>query len=314
MAQPAAGRGLPERVSELQARGPQALASLPDADQWARTSDDDRRRMRDELRVELYAVTALLADAVVRRALDARPSFPPYGLARSRFSELGMLSASPEPYESGSIDSFAALWKAMVDTTVLALHRELTARRRSSQAWTVEHVAGLLPLFTPDDPHQRARKRDPITFVYGGLQFGTSVCVQLAEVQARVLGHHGPLTAEERAAVLTRSAGPAIRLAGLDLDTALSTYRGLLSAAPDTPPEGRDKPGWFDSARFVVRPAEGPPRKVVLVDGGHVTAEADAARLGCPARLPGEGEGTPIRQLWAWCVECARDAGLLGST
>lgn len=315
MAQPSSGRGLPERVSDLRARGPQALSSLPDADQWASTSDDDRRRVRDELRVELYAVTALLTDAVVRRALDARGSFPPYGLARSRFSELGMLSASPEPYPQGSIDSFAALWRAMVDTTVLALHRELSARRRSPQAaWTVEHVAGLLPLFTADDPHQQARKRDPITFVYGGLQFGTSVCVQLAEVQTRVLGRHSRLTAEQRAAVLTRSAGPAVRLAGLDLDTALSAYRGLLSSASDTPSEGRDKPGWLDSARFAVQPADGPPHKVVLTDADRFTADADTARLGCPARLPGEGGGTPIRQLWGWCVECARHAGLLAST
>lgn len=314
MASPSPRRGVAECVSDLQRRGPQALAVLPDAAEWSRTSDDDRHRLLDGLRIELYALSALLSDAVVHRAIRDRPSFPPYGLARSKFSDWGMLSVFPDPYEEGSLDSFHTFWKAFVDTVVLHLHREFSERRRSGQAWTVEGIGRLLPAFAAlDAPDQQPRKRDAVSFVYGGLQFGTSVSVQLAEVGSRVLRRDAPeLTSGQRAAVLGRSTGPAYRLAALSLDQALSVYEGLLSSAADTPEQGRTKPGWLDADQFTVQHAHGEPWRITL-EAAHDVSPADASytRLGCPARLSPEGEETPIGALWSWCVDVAGDAGLL---
>lgn len=310
-------RGVGACLADLRARGKEELAVLPTREEWERTGDEDRHRILEVLRVELYALSALLSDAVVQRALAQRPSYPPYGLARSKFTDIGGVTALPEPYEEGSLDSFYALWKAVVDTVVLHLHRELTERRRSDQAWTVEGVARLLPAFAAaDESENRARKRDPISFVYGGLQFGASVCVQLTEVGARVLRRDAPeLTGEGQAAVLARSLGPAYRLAALTLDQTLAIYQGLLSSAPDAPEEGRDKPGWLDADRFTVQFSRGSPWRVALELGDADEAAPGGAkyqRLGCPARLGVDDREPPIAALWGWCVEVARDAGLLG--
>lgn len=311
-------RGVAQRLADLRARGRNALSTPPDAEEWQRTPDDERRRILDDLRVDLYALTAVLAYAAVGRAVGDRPAFPPYGLARSKFTDFGLVTTEPEAYERGSIDSFFTLWQAFVDTMVMHLHRELDQRRQSAMAWTVDDLERLLPLFASvDRPDKEARKRDAITFVYGGLQFGTSVCVQLAEVGARTLRRDAPqLDAAEQAAVLDRSTGPAYRLAALDFDRALAIYRRLLSQDDDTPEQGRSKPGWLDAGRFTVRqPREGPWR--VALTGVEDPSDDEstgvaATRLGCPARIAADGEETPIGHLWRWCVEVAADTELLG--
>lgn len=315
MAAPTPTRRVVERLEDLRARGAQALAELPDPERYREADRPARRDMLDGLRPELYALSALLSGAVVARAVGDRGSFPPYGLARSKFSGTGMVRAFPPPYEEGAIDNFHTLWTAFVDTTVLHLQRELTARQRSAQGWTVQRLGLLLRLFAgAEEPGKQVRKRDPMSFIYGGLQFGTSVCVQLAEVGARTLRRHAPgLDAAELTGILARSTGPAYRLAVLGLDQALSTYEALLSSAPDTPEQGRDKPGWMDAGRFVVQESHGVPWRVVLRDDEPSPPPDDAAytRLGCPARIAAEGEQTPIGALWLWCVEVAGAAGLL---
>lgn len=320
MASPTPARRVAQRLSDLRARGPQALAALPDEQQWAVASEQDRHRVLGELRFDLYALAALLAHAVVRCALAERPSYPPYGLARSRFSEWGVISAAPQSYEEGSLDSFHALWAAFVDTMVFHLHAELSARRRSPQAWTVDGLERLLALFAAvDDDKARTRKRDAITFVYGGLQFGTSFCVQLIEAETRVLRRHAPdLSGEQCAAILARSAGPAYRLAALELAQALSVYEGLLAAAA-TPGQRRTTPGWLDVDRFVVQRSHGQPWRVALAPADDPSPAdgprpgAVTSRLGCPARIAADDRATPIDALWRWCVEVAHAAGLFES-
>lgn len=320
MATVSPGRSVVQCVRDLRARGPEALSTVPGAEQRAALDAAERERRLADLRVELYALTALVADGVVDRALAERAAYPPYGLARSKFSDLGMVSINPDPYEEGSLATFHALWNALVDTAVLALHRELGARRHTEQAWTIEALERRLPVFAAVERADKgARKRDLTTFVYGGLQFGASVCVQLTEVGARVLRRDEPgLSADEVAAVLTRSTGPAHRLAALDLDRALAVYRRLLSSAADTPEQGRDKPGWLDAGRFSVRTADGQAWQVALhgVDAPAEDAVPDGAvdaRLGCPARIDVDGEATPIGALWRWTVELALESGLLAA-
>lgn len=323
MASPTAAREVVQRASELRARGQEALRPLPEVEAWTGADEAERQRVLGDLRLDLYALTALLAHAVVGCAIADRGSYPPYGLARSRFTEWGLVTGEPEPYETGSLDDFYALWAAVVDTMVFRLHDELTARRRSDHAWTVTHLERLLPLFAAvEDPDAQARKRDAMTFVYGGLQFGSSVCVQLVEVATRVLARDAPeLSGEERAEVLGRSSRPAYRLAALEFRRALSAYEQLLSTAPDTPERGRDKPGWLDAGRFVVQWSAGRPWRVAFADGpdatdgeaagGEAAGDDAGARLGCPARIAADGGDTPIGLLWEWCVEIARDVGLL---
>lgn len=317
MVEPPPARGLEQCLSDLRARGPEALAVLPEREEWAAASDQERHRVLDELRVELYALSALISDAVVRRVVADRSSFPPYGLARSKFSEFGMLSVFPDPYEEGSIESFYVLWKAVVDTAVLHLHREISERRRSEESWSVERLARVLPAFAAaEQEDKQPRKRDPMSFIYGGLQFGVSVCVQLIEVGVRVLRRHEPdLPTDEQVAVLRRSIGPAYRLAAYNQEQALATYSQLLSSASDTPVEGRERPGWLSADLFTVQYAHGRPWRVALnlaeLDEDP-SADTGYRRLGCPARLTVEAEETPIATLWGWCLEVARDTALLG--
>lgn len=317
MAEPTPARGLEQCLSDLRTRGPDALAVLPEREDWAATSDEDRHQVLDDLRVELYALSALISDSVVRRLVADRPSFPPYGLARSKFSEFGMLSVFPDPYEEGSIASFYVLWKAVIDTAVLQLHREISERRRSEASWSIERIARVLPAFAAaEEPDKQPRKRDPMSFIYGGLQFGASVCVQLTEVGVRVLRRDEPdLATDERVAVLQRSLGPAYRLAAYNQEQALATYSQLLSSASDTPAEGREHPGWLNADLFSVQYAHGRPWRVALNLAEiqeDPSAETGYRRLGCPARLTVETEDTPIATLWSWCIEVARDTALLG--
>lgn len=304
------------RVAELRAGGSDALAAVPDARELAATAEPARRELIEQVRLELYALTAILADAIVGRAERSRKGFRPYGLARSRFSEWGMLRAFPEAYEAGSIRSFFGLWQAFVDTVVLHLHRELRAQHRSEGQWVVHRVRELLALLAAAEGQQQARKRDVQSFVYGGLQFGTSVCVQLVEVFARVLAATGQLDAAGKAAVMTRSVGPAYHLAGMNFDVALPTYSSWLSTSRDTPAEGRDRPGWLDARRFVLRERQGAPAMITLREddagaGRGAGIEPTYPTLGCPARVSPDGGTAPITVLWRWCVQVAHDAGLL---
>lgn len=317
-------RRVAQRLNDLRAHGPQALPALPDEQTWAVASDRERHRILGELRIDLYALTALLAHAVVRCAIAERPSYPPYGLARSRFSEWRLVSATPQPYEQGSLDSFYTLWLAVVDTMVFHLHAELSARRRSPQAWTVDSLERLLAMFAAvDDAQARIRKRDAATFIYGGLEFGASFCVQLIEAETRVLRRHVPeLSGERCAAILARSSGPAYRLAALEFTQALSVYEGLLDNADeeepsdnadDAPAQGRSKPGWLKVDRFVVQRSDEQPWRVALAHTDDPIPGAGVSRLGCPARIAADDSDTPIDALWRWCVEVASAAGLLES-
>lgn len=300
------------RVAELRTHGPDVLGVLPDRGELTASPPATRYEMLDGLRVELYALSAMLAEAVVRRAQRDRASYPPYGLGKSKFADWGMLKVSPEPYERGSIISFLTLWKAFVDTMVLHLHRELGHQRHSDEAWMVHRLDELVPLFaTVGDQKTQARLRDTQTFLYGGLQFGTSVCVQLTEVMRRLLAPHDLSPAEVRA-VVARSVRPAHRLAAMNLERALPAYRDLLSTAADTPSDGRQRPGWLDASKFAVKEDEEAPYSVVLADGETEQGGATAyTTLGCPARITRAGEATPITALWRWCVDVAHDTGLL---
>ncbi|MGH9121089.1 MAG: hypothetical protein ACRDYC_03960, partial [Acidimicrobiales bacterium] len=124
--------------------GPSGLAVLPDPTRFAAEQAIARKQKLEELRPELYGICSLLADSVIDRALHARPSFPPYGLARSLHSQLRMLSMDPEPFESGSIKTFRELGMAYQDTMVFHLHTFLTVAPRSDEGWLVRRLEALL--------------------------------------------------------------------------------------------------------------------------------------------------------------------------
>ena len=309
-----AERRLSLRARELRDRGPEALEELPSPEELAGQAEPARHQTLEDLRVELYAISSIVADATVQRARRERPSHPPYGLVRSKHSESRMLVASPEAVEAGSITGFMELGKAYVDTMVFHLDRQFNDRADPQQPWMTRRLEALLSLFRIDaGPLAKSRMRDALSFVYGGLHFGTGVSVQLAQVMARLLEPF-PMTAADKADVLNRSIRPAYRLAALNLDHVVFAYQSLQepSGGPST---------WMKADAFVVHESGGRPARIDLVGEdvwrgpqGRPLGEVSTTyqTQGCPARVSPTGGPSPIAALWAWCVELALDTGLLG--
>lgn len=304
---------------ELLERGAAALSPLPPLEALAREPAADRRRQLDWLRPEMYGSACVLADATMRRALRERASFPPYGLARSLYSQLRMISIEPRPFGPGSIETFRDLGMAYQDTLVYHLHGQLAETRLSEQAWLLQRLEELLALFREDaDPAGKARMRDALSFLYGGLQFGMSVCVQLAEVMARVLLAEPAARPEELPGVLARSSRPAYRLASLNVEDVVAAYEELHRPPEEDEraPGGPTPSGWMHAGNFAVRVGADGLARVDLVaqvpshrgPGGSPPAYTT---LGCPARVSPSGGRSAISDLWGWCVDLAGALGLL---
>ena len=299
----------PVDARQLLAAGRSVLSPLPTTDQLAAATEEARIEFLDELRSELYALAAVLAERAVHRAWTQRATFPPYGLAQSRFTQLRAVSDAPAPFEEGAIGDFRALGRAYVDTVVFHLDRALGEVRHSDRAWLIDRLQQLLELFQCAAPAAAlSRLRDPFSFLYGGLHFGTSVCVELVEVMNRIIPTS--LGAASRAASMTRSIRPAYQLAGVNLDDVPVAYRILHG--------GGREPGWMDSACFVTEKVAGGQR-VDLRPGviGPVRRSeggSNAPRYttrGCPARYPVDTTPGAIATLWTWAVELAVATGLI---
>ena len=313
------GGRLSAKARELMARGETAVRTLPTLEKLAALPDGVRHERLETLRVELYAISSVLAEATVERAYRDRAEHPPYGLVRSGHTEWRMMLDTPYPVNEGDIGDFYVLGKAYVDTMVFHLHREFQELGQSDRAWMGHRLEALLNLFRPGaGPQTRNRLRDPLSFVYGGLHFGTGVSVQLAEVMHRLLGPAGRnLTPDGQVAVMLRSARPALRFAALNFDHVIVAYSEFLG-----PPAYPGGPQWFDPAHFEVQEVDGEARAVdvrpdELQAGKPHTARIDSIRTtwathGCPARIAPRGAAPPIQRLWTWAVELARDTGLLG--
>ena len=298
------------RAREIRTSGPEVLGPLPEAKELAGEAAGARHEVLEGLRVELYAISSIIADATVVRARGDRPSHPPYGLVRSMYSETKMLSASPEPVSEGAIDSFETLGKAYLDTMVFHLDRQFQDPG-PDERWIPGRLEALLSLFRIDaGPATRSRLRDGFSFVYGGLHFGTGVCVQLAEVMARLLEGTPEVTAGAKAAVMARSVRPAYRLAAMNIDHVVVAYQELQSPAPESA-------GWMDGSRFAVQESGGAPWRIDFADddltGGRRVTPMYSTQ-GCPARVSPTGGASAIATLWSWCVQLAHDTGLLGAT
>ena len=303
------GRRVSLRAKEIARRGAPAVEPLLTTEQFARLSEGERHNVRKRLRVELYALASILADGAVRRALEQRPAYPPYGLVRSMHSQMRMILADPGPVQEGTVGSFQALGRAYVDTTVFHLDQHFKERRAVETVWLLDRLEKVLGLFRVDaDPGLRARLRDGFSFLYGGLQFGTSVCVQLAEVMARLLAPF-PLDAGEKAEVLARSNRPAFHLAAVNVAHVVPAHQHLLVTEGGAP--------WMDSAHFAVHEVEGRPVRIGLREEefpGLAAVPTVYPTLGCPARVSPSGGTSAIGMLWTWCAELARDLGLLAAS
>jgi hypothetical protein len=305
-----AERRLALRARQLTTSQPDDLEPLPDHDELAAEDDDHRHQVLQGLRLELHAISSVLADATLARSLDARPSYPPYGLVRSMHSETRMLVSDPEAVQEGTITGFLELGKALVDTNVFHLDREFHEYRHSDsgKVWMTQRLEDLLALFRIGaGPLTTSRMRDGLSFIYGGLHFGTGVCVQLAEVMSRLLAASSETTAEDKAAVMARSIRPAYRLAALNIDHVILAYQSL--QAPS-----RGGSTWMRADAFTVQTSEGRPWRIDLTNedllgGRHISPTYDT--LGCPARTSPGGGASAIAELWGWTVELAHDLELI---
>lgn len=309
------GRSIPLRAVELENEGPEGAQPLPSPEEAAALEGTERHELLERLRVELYAIAASLADATVRRARRDASSYPPYGLVRSMHTESRMVLASPEPVTEGSVSDFRSLGKAYMDTMVFHLDRQFHEQRSSERAWMLLRLEALLALFRIDaGPASRSRMRDGLSFLYGGLHFGTSVCVQLVEVMSRLLSNQpSEMTVQKKVDVLQRSSRPALRLATLNIDHVILAYQRLQA------PPGGGQDGWMDQALFTFRPSK--DGRIDLRDEETLDGRPGARRFddiattyathGCPARVSPGGGRSAIATLWSWGVELARDTGLL---
>jgi hypothetical protein len=214
-----------------------------------------------------------------------------------------VVAVDPSSFEQGSIDSFEGLGRALLDTAVFRLDRELTALRRSDQAWLVDRLDQLLALYRIDVPRAaQARIRDPFSFMYGGLHFGTSLCVQLVEVMTRLLADRG-LSVTEKLSVLGRSGRTLSTLASVNVEDIPSMYGYL---------HGPSRSPWLSGDRFVLHAEHGRPDRI---DTLPLPPASKGSRrfqtLGCPARRAPSGGPGPISALWSWSVELAAATGLI---
>ena len=304
------------KARELLARGSAALRTLPTHDKLAALPEGVRHERLEGLRVELYALSSIVAEATVERAYRDRAERPPYGLVRSGHTEWRMVLAEPKTVEEGDIGDFYVLGKAYVDTMVFHLHREFTELHGSDRQWIGDRLEELLALFRRDaGPQAKGRMRDALSFIYGGLHFGTGVSVQLAEVMFRLLQDSG-LGPDEQVEVMERSTRPAMRFAALNLDHVIVAYSAFLS-----PPSFPGGPQWFDPSHFQVQEVDGRPRSVDIRADEIQAGKPHTARIatikptwathGCPARISPTGASPPIHRLWTWAVALARATGLL---
>ncbi|HEX2064599.1 MAG TPA: hypothetical protein VHE80_09285 [Acidimicrobiales bacterium] len=308
------GRRLSGRARQITEAGAGAFTPVPTPEELSQRSDADRYELLDGLRLELYAICSIAADATLQRARREGPSYPPYGLVRSGHTATRMVLADPGPVEEGSVDSFHALGKAYIDTLVFHLHRVLGDELRADRRFLLQRLEELLRLFrVPAGPVGRSRMRDGVSFLYGGLQFGASVCVQFTEVMARLLQPHPELTADDRAKVIARSSRPAHQLAALNADHVVFAYHHLQSPVDGA---ATAPPGWMEAAHFEVHEVDGAPWRVEFRHeepfGPKVRdVPATYTTLGCPARTSPAGGPSAITAMWSWCVELAHDTGLL---
>ena len=305
-----AERRLSLRSRQVKERGRESLGALPDAAQLAEAAAADRHQVLEGLRLELYAISSIIADATVQRARRERGAYPPYGLVRSMHSESRMLITDPEAVQEGTLNDFHALGKAYVDTMVFHLDRQFNDPAEPDQGWMTQRLEGLLALFRIGaGPLTRSRMRDALSFIYGGLHFGTGVSVQLAEVMVRLLDDFPDMTADDKAQVMNRSIRPAYRLAALNIDQVVVAYQRLQG-----PPQHGTT--WMKAEAFTVQMAEDRPWRIDLggedLLGGKVISTTYETQ-GCPARISPAGGPSPIATLWSWCVTLAHDLGLLAS-
>jgi hypothetical protein len=308
------GRRLAGRAREITEHGSAAFEPLPTPEELAERSEGDRWELLDGLRLELYAICSIAAEATVQRARRERPSYPPYGLVRSGHTATRMVLADPGPVEEGAVDGFHELGKAYIDTLVFHLHLVFGDELRTDRRFLLRRLEDLLRLFrVPAGPVGRSRMRDGVSFLYGGLQFGASVCVQFTEVMARLLQPYPELSADDRAKVVARSSRPALQLAALNADHVVFAYHHLQS-----PVDGAAKapPGWMEAAHFEVHEVDGAPWRVELRHeepfGPKVSqVSATYTTLGCPARTSPGGGPSAIATMWSGCVELAHRTGLL---
>lgn len=318
MAEEEVGSRLSVKARRLLARGAGAVRQLPSPAGLAELDPVARHERLEALRVELYAISSIIAEDAVIRAYDDRAARPPYGLVRSGHTDWRMVLATPTTVEDGAIGDYYALGKAYVDTVVFHLDRTFNALKASERAWMVERLEGLLALFRVDaGPATKGRLRDGLSFIYGGLHFGTGVSVQLAEVMDRLLAAAGVVDPDEKAAVLGRSGRPALRLAALNFDHVIVAYHAFLA-----PPDWPGGPQWFAAEHFVLHSRDGKPWSVDFRPDDLVAGKPHVAKLdailptydthGCPARISPLGHAPPISRLWTWCVELTHGTGLLG--
>ncbi len=315
----AVGSRLSVKARQLTKKGQRVVGQLPTPESLSAMPEPKRHALLEGLRIELYAISSILAEGAVERAYREREERAPYGLVRSGHTDWRMVLASPHTVEEGSVDSFYNLGKAYVDTVVFHLDREFAEVRQYETGWMVERLESLLALFRVGaGPMAKNRMRDGLSFIYGGLHFGTGVSVQLVEVMNRLLDDEDGPGPQEKAEVMARSSRPAFRLAALNLDHVILAYHDLLA-----PPERPGGPQWFDASNFDVVRTDGRPRTIDfrhdrLAAGKPHTPRIDSVSPtwvthGCPARVSPTGASPPIARLWAWAVQLALQTGLLGN-
>lgn len=270
----------------------------------------EQLHLYSKLKPELYALSAVFIDEVVKKALDSRNELQPFGLVTLNDAKDGYRVAKFQDLDE--IYPFVSVTRYMWDTFGTLVDQEIREIESGRSSPPIESVYKRLKELVSlvhsniDSPVVWRRYKNVETFIKSGFNFAAVVMGGLTEVIIRVDGNLDnpqgllqiaknsyPLVAE-LAMSNTEKADIAHILQGWPFEVSLpfpfvSKYFAI--------------EGVGDEARLVISKV-GEERLVTRGISLEDLASGRSPTLGCPAMV-NFGDGSAVKKLWDWHVEIA---------
>ncbi len=267
---------------------------------------------------ELYALTAIVADRSVSRAVALRPQRPPYGLTTISNipPQLPILDNVLNNYRSvvpSDIDHqypFFSIADFMRDTLFRGITEEAISLKVGAgghEKYTVwERLENILSAVNQFAPEGNRASMGSTGFIASGINFASVVMTGMLDVISDVAPREYQ-TAEGLTQIAINSYPLVVKLAAGEFDKVTGAVNYMSNAYPGNHLK-------FDPTNFKISEDEkrhpmleiSPKGKFILMANDVDLEEpADHAVLGCPA-LVNFGEGSAIRKMWDWNIDIAQ--------